>query len=148
MGVIALPASGDVYVDTCSVIYAVERIEPYFSASAPLWAALNAGRQAVQTSELALMEVLVKPLRMGDAALVGLYRTVLLGTSGLTCVPVTLIVLESAAQLRARYNLKTPDAIHAATAIQGGAAMFITNDPGFRRVPGLNVEVLSDVAAR
>jgi len=145
---IALPTSGDVYVDTCSVIYAVERIEPFFSASAPLWAALSAGRQSVVTSELALMEVLVKPLRIGDAGLVTLYRNVLLSTVGLTCLPVGLAVLEAAAGLRARHNLKTPDAIHAATALQAGCVMFVTNDAAFRKVPGLNVEVLSEVAAR
>jgi predicted nucleic acid-binding protein len=148
MGMIALPASGKVYVDTCSLIYAVERIEPYFSASVSLWAALSAGRQAVLTSELALLEVLVKPLRIGDAALVALYRNVLLGTAGLTCLPVSLAVLQAAAELRARFNLKTPDAIHAATALEAGSVMFVTNDSAFRRVPGLNVEVLSEIAAR
>ncbi len=43
MGVIALPPTGSVYVDTNSVIYLIERIEPYFSASAPLWAAAKRG---------------------------------------------------------------------------------------------------------
>jgi hypothetical protein len=43
MGVIALPSAGSVYVDTNTVIYLVERVEPYFSAGAPLWAALHAG---------------------------------------------------------------------------------------------------------
>jgi predicted nucleic acid-binding protein len=147
MGVIVLPPSGVVYADTSSVIYAVEKIEPYFSASAPLWSALHGGTQEVMTSELTLLEVLVKPLRAGDAALVTLYRNVLLGTAGLTCLPVSLAALESAAGLRAQYNLKTPDAIHAATALQAGCAMFVTNDAGFARVPGLNVVVLSQVAA-
>ncbi len=41
--------------------------------------------------------------------------------------------------------LKAPDAIHAATALDVGAALFITNDSGFRRVSGLPVVVLSEL---
>jgi predicted nucleic acid-binding protein len=53
--------------------------------------------------------------------------------------------LRQAAQLRAQYNLKTPDAIHAATAMEVGCAQFITNDDGFRRVLSLPVVVLKDL---
>jgi predicted nucleic acid-binding protein len=49
--------------------------------------------------------------------------------------------------LRANHNLKTPDAIHAATALAAGCVLFVTNDAGFRCVPGLPVAVLSEVAA-
>lgn len=147
MGVITLPGFGIIYVDTSAVIYRVEQIEPYLSASIPLWDALHTGRQQVVTSELCLLEVLVKPLRDGNAALAMLYRNVLLGTAGLTCLPITRSLLESSAQIRASHNLKTPDAIHAATAREAGCVLFVTNDPGFRRIPGLNVAVLSEIAA-
>ena len=39
-----------------------------------------------------------------------------------------------AADLRARYNLRTPDAIQIATAILTGCDAFLTNDDGLRRV--------------
>ncbi|MGH7171240.1 MAG: type II toxin-antitoxin system VapC family toxin [Gemmataceae bacterium] len=146
MGQLTLPSSGTVYVDTNAVIYRVERIEPYLTASAPLWDALDAGLASVLTSELTLLEVLVKPLRDGNSTLASLYRTVLLGTAGLTCVPITRSILESAAQLRAGHHLKTPDAIHAATALAHGSSLFVSNDTGFRRVPGLPVAVLREVA--
>jgi predicted nucleic acid-binding protein len=147
MGVIALPSSGLVYVDTSPIIYLVEPVEPYLSASAPLWAALNAGTQPVVTSQLTLLEVLVKPLHDGNVVVANLFRSVLLGTVGLSCVPITIPILEGAAQIRAAHNLKAPDAIHAATALDAGCVLFVTNDIGFRRVPGLNVSVLSEVAA-
>jgi predicted nucleic acid-binding protein len=147
MGVIALPGAGSIYVDASTVIYFVEQIEPYLSASAPLWDALHAGSQLVVTSDLCILEVLVKPLRDGNANLVALVRNILLGTIGLHCLPISRSVLESAAQLRATFNLKTPDAIHAATAREAGCALFVTNDHGFRRVPGLNGAVLGEIAA-
>ena len=60
-------------------------------------------------------------------------------------VPIARAVLERAAALRAATNLKTPDAIHAATALIEGCTLFVTNDALFRRVPGLNVTVLRDL---
>jgi predicted nucleic acid-binding protein len=128
------------------VIYRIEQIEPYLTAAAPLWDALDAGTVQVATSELTLLEVLVKPLRDGNFTLAALFRSMLLGTAGLTCYPITRAVLESAAQLRAAQQLKTPDAIHAATAVAAGCTLLVTNDPAFRRVSGLNVAVLSEVA--
>jgi predicted nucleic acid-binding protein len=134
-------------VDTNAVIYYVEKIEPYRSASTPLWDALRAGTQEIVTSDLTLLEVLVKPLHKGDVPLAALYRNLLLGTVGLTSLPIDRTTLEAAAGLRATLGLKTPDAIHAATALLAKATLFLTNDPGFRRASGLNVGVLADIAA-
>ena len=59
----------------------------------------------------------------------------------------TLILRESA-RLRADIpGLMTPDAIHAATALLHGCAFFVTNDNGFRRIPGLNLTILDDILA-
>jgi predicted nucleic acid-binding protein len=54
-------------------------------------------------------------------------------------------VFEDAASIRAETRLKTPDAIHAATAMRAECALFITNDTDFRRVEGLPVVVLDDL---
>jgi predicted nucleic acid-binding protein len=147
MGVIVLPPSGPAYADASAVIYAIERIEPYYSAGLPLWDALDAGTQQVVTSELTVLEVLVKPLRDGDLALADLYRQVLLATTNLFCRPISLAVLERAALIRAQQRLRAPDAIHAAEALESGCSIFVTNDPDFSRVPGLSVAVLGDIAA-
>jgi predicted nucleic acid-binding protein len=147
MGQLKLPSAGPIYADTNAIIYRVERIEPYLTAAAPLWDALDAGLMQVVTSELTLLEVLVKPLRDGNMTLVSLFRTVLFGTTGLTSLPITRTILESAAQLRAAHLLKTPDAIQAATALAAGSSLFVSNDAAFRRVPDLPVAVLSEVVA-
>jgi predicted nucleic acid-binding protein len=41
--------------------------------------------------------------------------------------------------------LKTPDALHAATALAGGRGIFVTNDPVFRRIADLSMILLSDL---
>src|SRR5947207_3243560 len=100
MGQVSVPASGPVYLDTNAVIYFVERIEPFRTASLPLWTAINGGRLTAVTSELTLLEVLVKPLREGKSALTALYRNVLLGGGGMRCTAISRKLLESAARLR------------------------------------------------
>jgi predicted nucleic acid-binding protein len=146
MGELILPEEGLTYVDANSVIDRVERTELYWSATSALWEALDDGRCAVATSEVTLLEVLVKPIQVGNAELAGLFRDVL-PASNLERIPISLSILESAASLRAAHRLKAPDAIHAATAIESGAILFLTNDTDFRKVVGLNVVILDDVIA-
>lgn len=55
---------------------------------------------------------------------------------------ITAGVIEQATGLRARYGLKTPDAIHVATAIEEHADVFLTGDAALARCTEVNVEVL------
>lgn len=47
--------------------------------------------------------------------------------------------------MRATTNLKTPDALHAATAQLAYVSLFVSNDIDFRNVPGLPLVVLNDL---
>jgi predicted nucleic acid-binding protein len=140
------PSTGLTYIDANIVIYRVEQIEPYLSASTPLWEALDDGRCRVATSELTWLEVLVKPLRERNADIRAYFELVLF-KSNLERYKIDLNVLERAADLRASYRLKTPDSIHAATALLLNAVSFVTNDKSFRNIPGLNAVILDDIVA-
>jgi predicted nucleic acid-binding protein len=98
------------------------------------------------SSELSLLETLVGPLKSGDHDLATHYGQLLTATE-MKLLPVTASILKDAALLRAQTNLKTPDAIHAATAIASASLQFITNDAAFQRVSGLAVVVLKEAAA-
>jgi predicted nucleic acid-binding protein len=78
-------------------------------------------------------------------ALAEQYRDLLTGSEGLEIRPLTPAVAETAADLRARHNLRTADAIIAATAIQHGCQALVTNDERLQRVPGLRVIFLDDI---
>lgn len=145
MGSLVLPASGAVYVDANAVIYSVERIAPYDALLQPLWRPTGQTAFRIITSDLTLLEVLVRPLKTGNKRLEAGFRRLLQRSSNVQLVVITHSILERAAALRAATNLKTPDAIHAATALEHGAAMLITNDPAFRHVPGLSVTLLDDL---
>lgn len=60
----------------------------------------------------------------------------------LVLAEVSSAVVERATDLRARYNLKTPDAIHYATAGETGATVFLTGDRALSRCTEVPVEVL------
>ena len=113
MGTLILPPAGSVYVEANTVIYAVEKVEPYKSLLDPLWIAAGSGQVTIVTSELTRLEVLAKPLRDGNAALEKLFRAFLSATE-VSLIPATLAIWEHAARLRG-LGLKTPDALHAAT---------------------------------
>lgn len=147
MGSLILPASGSVYLDANCLIYSYEIVEPYSTLLKPVWDNATPTTFSIVTSELSLLEVLVKPFRTGNNRLEAGFRALLLGSADLRMIPITQPILERAARLRATTNLKTPDALHAATALDAGAALFLTNDPAFRRASGLAVTVLSDLLA-
>ena len=136
MGRLILPDSGLIYLDANCLIYTVEHISPYDGLLQPVWQ-----RGAVLTSELSRLEVLVKPLQAEDSLLQCIYRD-LLSAAEVDRHPLTTEVLERAAQLRANFGIKTPDAIHAATALIRNAALFLSNDDGFKRVPDLPFQYL------
>lgn len=147
MGSLILPAVGPIYVDTQVLIYTVERHPVYEPLLQPLWRAAQAASIAMVSSDLALMEVLVGPLKSGDTQLQVDYEQALLGTD-LRLLPLAQPVLREAARLRAAFTgLRTPDALHAATALLSGCTLFVTNDNGFRRVAGLPLAILDEVLA-
>lgn len=132
MGTLTL--AGKVYLDTVTIIYSVEKHVNFFPVLRPLWQLAKAGRLELITSELALLETMVLPLRQQDGLLIAAYEQLLM-SSDVRLVPITTDLLRQAAQLRADTNLKTPDAIHAASASIAGCDQFVTNDPAFKRVP-------------
>jgi predicted nucleic acid-binding protein len=144
MGELVLPASGSVYLDANGFIYSVERIEPYCTILDRLWQATKDQQVMVITSELTLLEVMVKPLKTQNTALIAAFNAILRDSPDVQMVSITQSVLEEAAMLRATLNLKTPDALHAATAIQQKCSLFVTNDKGFKQITGLPVTVLSE----
>jgi len=146
MGRLILPTSGSIYIDTSVAIYTIEGNPDYYSLLQPLWYKFYAGEIQIISSELILMEVLVVPLRNGNNSLVADYEKLLL-SSQVQLIPISQSILRQAANLRATSNIKTPDAIHATTALSVNSNQFITNDKGFRNVPGLPVVILSEVLA-
>ncbi len=97
------------------------------------------------TSKLTLMETLIGPMSRGDRQLEADYEE-FLGFPGMRMVAITPCVLRAAARLRGLHlGLRTPDALHAATAQVQGVSLLVTNDKSFDTLEGLAVTILDDI---
>ena len=108
-------------------------------------AAVEATGITLASSVILLTEVLPQPRKVGNAVLEQEYRDILLYSRGYHLFVVTPEIAEAAAGLRAHYNLRTPDALHMATAIVAGCDAFLTNDAKFKRVTEMRVLLLDEL---
>lgn len=93
------------------------------------------------TSRLTRLECRSKPLRAGDVATLSQFDMFFAGVE-IVLVELSATVVERATHLRAKYNLKTPDALHFATAVEASASAFLTGDRALSRCTEVPVEVL------
>jgi predicted nucleic acid-binding protein len=107
---------------------------------------VDSGRIDGTASAIALTEVLVQPLRSGNSALAKRYEAVLSNSLHFHLEPVSAKIARQGASLRATYHLRTPDALHIATALDVGCDAFLTNDLDIKRVTEINVLVLDELA--
>jgi predicted nucleic acid-binding protein len=123
----------------------VEKHPTFAPLLRPLWLSVARGDHEVVSSELTLLEVLVGPMRKGDSALEMDYENFFV-CPGIRLLPITPPILRAGARLRATLSsLRSPDAIHAATASSCASMLVLTNDVAFRRIPGLPVVILGDL---
>jgi predicted nucleic acid-binding protein len=106
---------------------------------------VNEGLIAGVSATIALTEVLVQPLRVGNYTLAQQYETVLTKSRGFRLKPITNDVARQAANLRARHNLRMADALHIAVGIDAGCDAFLTNDMGLKRLKEIPVLVLDEL---
>lgn len=136
-------AGSSVCIDSAPLIYFMERHPRFYEQARSFFGAADRNEFILLTSVVTVPEVLVHPLRCGQTALIQAYRQ--LFTDYLPVVPVNSIIAETAAQLRAEHNLRTPDALQIATAIIRKAPFFLTNDKQLSRITQLEVLVLSEM---
>jgi len=130
-------------LDTNVLIYYIEEHPIYLKKIEPLIEKIADGKATGITSYVTLLELLVKPIREGRSYLVNQYKTILTGQ--LEMVPMDEAVSIKAAELRAKYGIKTPDAIQLASVIHKKGDVFITNDRGLKDVKEIKVLILEDI---
>lgn len=131
-----LPAGATVVVDMAPFIYVLEAHPQFCGQFTGLFKAANEGHLRIALSTITLAEVLTGPFKAGQTALAKRYETAL---SQYILVPVTSQVATLAAQLRAQYRLRLPDAIQLATALDVGASALVTHDRDFSQVVGIDI---------
>jgi predicted nucleic acid-binding protein len=131
---------GPVALDASIFIYFIEEHPRFLPVVEPVFSSIAEGSLAAVTSSLTLLEVLVHPLRANLPTLADEYEQILTQSAGVKLIPLDQRLLRVAAHLRAATRLKTPDAIHLASALKAGCTAFLTNDD---RIPaGLGIRIL------
>jgi predicted nucleic acid-binding protein len=126
-------------VDTMLFVYHFENHPRFGPAASRILEAAERGRLRLVTSVLTLMEVLVVPKREGQDELCRRYHELLTSFPQLTMLPVDPTIAEVASELRATYPVRTPDALHLATAIVAGAEAFVTADQRLPKIAAMRV---------
>lgn len=132
------------FLDTSPVIYHVEGTVAYQPLTDLIFQEIRSRTFEAVASSVTLAECLVHPYQRGDMALVQKFRNVI--TAGINTRYVGVdAVAESAAELRARYNLSLTDAFQVAAALATDCNAFLTNDSTLKRVGGLIILVLDEL---
>jgi predicted nucleic acid-binding protein len=131
-------------IDTAPFIYFIEKNPKYHGILRPIFAEIDAGKIDALTSTITLLEVLVLPFKTKNESLAEKYREILLYAEGLTTFEISQDVSELSSKLRAKYLIRTPDAIQIAVGIIYGADVFLTNDSSLKKVTDIRIVILED----
>lgn len=132
-------------LDTAPFIYFIERHPVYLDRMRAIFRRVQAGTVMAYTSTMTITEILTKPYQRQDTALANRYQEMLLHGRNFTVLSIDVRTALTAAELRARYNLGTPDALQLAAAIGAGCDAFLTNDRRLQRVAEVPVLLLDDL---
>jgi predicted nucleic acid-binding protein len=147
VGLIADLGRGPAALDTAVFIYFIEEHPRFLPVVEPVFSAVAGGRLEAVTSGITLLETLVLPYRSGDAALAARYEALLTESRGIRFIDLDRALLRGAAQLRAVFRVRPPDALQLAAALTTRCTAYLTNDRDLPRIPGLKILQLSGYAA-
>jgi len=132
-------------LDTAIFIYHFEENPTYLPLTRELLSSIEMGERKGVTSAITLMEIIVKPLTMGQVDVARKYEAMLVNFPNLDIVDLDRDVIRQAARLRAEYRIRPPDALQVSASLLYGADVFITNDDLMKRLQDkLEVIILDD----
>ena len=135
-----IPKGSRVLLDTVAMIYFLEENQRYSKKAEKIFGRIESGELQGVMANLVFAELLVPLYRSGNPqAAVGLSNR-LVNFRNMEVIALTTEISMEAARLRADHGLRTPDAIHGATAIITQATGILTND---KRLKALTDEGLS-----
>lgn len=131
-----------VCLDTMIFIYAFEEHPTYLPFLKTFFLSVEKGGIEAVTSTITITECMVQPYRKNNFSLAAHYMALFRNFPHLSVIPVTDEIAERAGFLRARYNVKTPDAVQLATTLVSGSRFFLTNDADLPSVEGVQILIL------
>lgn len=131
--------------DTAPIVYFIEEHEEFGKIADEIFKTIKDDFSYHSfSSVITITEVLTQPLRKSRRDIYEKYRKFLLNSSNFVIYSIDPIVAEKAAELRAQYGIKTPDAIQLAVGIENNGTLFVTNDRALKRINEIEVLVLKE----
>lgn len=127
------------YLDSSPIIYLVEQQAPF---AAKVLGRIGVPGVTLASSDLALMECLVVPLRQNNSSLANDFSN-FFSVQIAHRIAFTEPVFRKGAEIRARFGYRTPDALHLAAALAGACDVFFTNDARLKSFPDIAVELVA-----
>lgn len=134
------------HVDARVLAFHLLATERYVELTRLLFGALRSGPVEGQTSAVSLYQVLSEVYRGEAGPEADRLLRLLTVHPGLDVVPLGPGLAAQAAQVRARLGGPTERAMQIATALSGGADLYLTEGSGLRRIAGMSVVNLEDYA--
>lgn len=134
-----------IYIETAPLIYYVEENPRYLAPMDTIINAIEQSNLVAMSSVITLTEVLSHPIKLGNHRLEQQYQDILVNGESFQLISVNIQIAQEAARLRARYGLRTPDAIHVASALYAQCQAFLTNDKAITKVNELRVLLLDEL---
>ncbi len=131
--------------DTAPIIYFVEANPTYDALVTAIFQRVASGEITGVTSVILLCEVLVHPIRNKNLSLKQRYRDILQNSPNFFTKLINSTIAERGAELRAKYNLRTPDALQIAAALENACNAFLRNDKNLKRVTELKILILDEL---
>lgn len=126
------------YFDAAPIIYLVEKVTPFFER---VIERIEKPEILLATCSLSRLEARVKPVRDNNLSRLQEFKEFFDHEIALE-IGISLEVIDKATELRAKYNFKTPDALHLAAAITSACEVFLTNDHRLDRCTEIKIEIL------
>jgi predicted nucleic acid-binding protein len=140
-----LTKAGVVGIDTPVFIYHLEAHPQYASLTQKIFSSMENGKWQGVTSPITLMEINVHPWQIGREDVARKYEALLVNFPNLSIADIDRDVARVAAQLRARFGIRPPDALQIAASLVADAKVFLTNDHRLAELQTLiDIVVLDD----
>lgn len=133
------------YLDTNVLIHFVEGHPLYADILQDLFVAIDEETITAVTSELALTEVMIKPIANNRPDVAATYAKLLAPGSALEVRPLDRATLLRGAEIRAQFGGRAFDAIHVASAERAGCSTILSEDRRLAVPPPLQHVRLSEL---
>lgn len=129
-------------IDTVAFIYHLEENHKYLPFTNVLFEMVENGIIKGVTSVITIMEILVKPKKERNEQAIQEYKFIFQTFPNLKIKPINFHIAEKAAEIRAKYGIKPPNALQLGAALIEGAKAFVTNDEKLKQVEEIETIVM------